>query len=426
MRIKAGYLFLLASLGAVLTFPTISFVQSTENAETLDLSVATKAADGAHSALDRFDRLVTTAGELCRKHCDTIETVDGVLDEVENGFKVLEGDPLLLDQGIVDRINEDAERMEGLSGTPTPLKILTPEMEVAMNGDDEVARRQAYRDFIAARNAYQDRYERWLEKREQAQRIYEDAESAYQRVIQLDQKLEDLVSNSPVAFLVYFYRFDHLLADVKIPLTEAIVRRASAAHDLKESYDKAIIEMRIDLRRTEGLHQWINFTEFQDAFQDTPPPADNVESFLNSPTGGTEALEEARTLFANIKKTNLPTEQEQFIARALDKMRISNQEVREAVAKLLREANDADAEARRAQRIQTFLQQGVAVAGSVWQAGANSPTASSTGPALQYNYTTTGWGTNPDGTLYFYRHQFDGSVTAPVGPGGATTMPNPN
>ncbi|WP_420410586.1 hypothetical protein [Hoeflea sp.] len=84
-------------------------------------ATSSEIADEAHSALDKFDRFVSTVDDVCERYCESIEdAAEDIEEAVEAGFAVLNGEALVLDQSIIDKINADADRLAQLSGEPPP------------------------------------------------------------------------------------------------------------------------------------------------------------------------------------------------------------------------------------------------------------------------------------------------------------------
>ena len=367
--------------------------------------------------LNRFDSFIYHLEEICKKHCGAAEIIDDIANKVEEGFKVLNGEAFLFDQSVIDAINADATRLEKLSGKPPAFELLTPELINAINSNDPEKVRVAYEAIEASRIEYISKLQRWKQKREVARLISDDAESAYHRVLRTEQALSTILRSFSAPLLQAVYRFDLLLLDVKVPLSEAIIKRAAAAYELKQSYDRAIGEMTANVRRTEGLQQWIDFVQFQEAFRgDVPVSGGDLNSLLNKPIGGADKLQVAKNIVNSIKQSNLRSEQSLKIGQALKQMQISNEIVRKEADRLWRAAAAADKEKAKAEMTTGILQSGVAIAGAFAKSGGEASSFSSSQGAGQgvdyyFQFEYTEMMADGLGNIYFNSLRFEGGTS---------------
>ena len=369
---------------------------------------ANAAADYTHEILDALDSNANRLGRFCRKYCDTIQDADELSEAVQNGLSVLNGEAVVIDQKLIDAINADAERLRNLGASPPEFTALTDERVEILNGDDFDKIQEEYRKFEEERNKYISKYERWIEKRDMASMIADDAIAADRRRMELERVIGDLIVSAPEAALVAFFRFDLLWGDIQVPLANATENRAGAAVELRNKYDDAVRVMRENIRRTTPLQETIEILKHEKILG-----WGNDLSFLDEPIQGSEELADAVDTVAKLKATELPSDQAIAIKELLDGMLISNKEIRRQAEKIISEAIKKDEEAARANIKQAIISMGLSVAGAVGQSSPGQVQATQD-PAGNYNpfyYREDIWGFEiaPDGTRTLYHRSRQGA-----------------
>lgn len=225
----------------------------------------------------------------------------------------------------------------------------------------------------------------------------------YQRAIEVDRRLGDILGSASTGFLQALWPFDELRYDLNVPLLNALSERQEAARVLLESYSSAVMEMRLNIARTQSVVDATRLTDLFNSFEvpettsETDP--DLVNDFLRSGTPS-EHVEAAQGLSA-LSGIQTESEADTFFRETLQRIRLENQQVIQVAARLWAQAAERDAEASRAQLISAVVNAGL----SLIQTGVSFQSAPFTGDASWWYSETWSWGVDPNGapTIVFER-----------------------
>ena len=311
-------------------------------------------AKDAARAIGMLERLLYRTAELCEQYCEAAQVGADIIDRVQFGFDALNSDAVFFNQELVDALHADAERLRQLGAEPPPFEIYTPDRVIALESGDPEAMTRAFDAMVQDRAEYEDKLERWLEKRGHAQAIFDEANAMSYRAGLVDDRLGALLNTTPGWFLNIFARLDLARLDLNISLDAALTDRLNASQELLQKYDRSIATMKANLDSTRDLSAWSWFLHGQ-GFTGAPVEASqNPLDVLKTPVSK-EKIETASSIFDNLSSIETVSQQETRLRELLHEMNVTNTEVIEAAAKLWREAAEKDEEARRAALIRAVL-----------------------------------------------------------------------
>ncbi|MDW9959474.1 hypothetical protein CN186_20175 [Sinorhizobium medicae] len=339
-----------------------------------------KAVGSAQAAAGRLKELYNTANKITGP-------AKQVAAELNRGLKAFAGEPTALD-ALVEMINKDIAQLNSRDvNVPDFGDPMKGAPESALTSSDPKIRGAALDELRRAgeekREAYQSELDQLKEERAAAQKLYEEAQAAVDRGVELEKALETVNNSAAGLFLnIGGGKVALALLDMTAHVNPALSGRESAAGALVKKYDAAINTMEGKLRRYGLFAQWATYYRWQEWVRENAPFS--------------AELEKAKDLLNKIDKlgsakANGPTPQTMAIAELLKKTVAETGATQEQAAKLLEEAQRKDAAAAADAEFRAMLGLAGAVAGGVSSSTSqpkSTPVPTQAPPIIIKNTTT--------------------------------------
>lgn len=272
------------------------------------------------------------------------EKFDGFTREIDLGSNVIAGAPLAVDPKMIDWLNSQADQFAALSQRLTMPKFdpMKGVLETDLGSADPRVRTAAYDAIEANHVEYERLVERYEQKASQASGILNRAEGDYQRLRKYDEMLAE-INRSPIANklnAVTGNKFAYLWLDANTTLFDAITRRAGAAHDLKNAYDRTVSGMKKQLEQAKDLRDWARF--FGSVSTRKAPGQDSASKAISYLDRAENNLRDARAKEAAGRGLGARSETAIRLETILNSSHVLTQTVRSEVADLLQKADAAD------------------------------------------------------------------------------------
>jgi hypothetical protein len=358
----------------------------------------TNAVDRYSTQLSRYLRIVN----------DIKKSLDKGSKPLLTGLKILTGEPVVIDQSLIDNIAKQKEQLNTLAkGLKTPALNNPvsgiPEADLS-NADPKVSFR-ALGEIEGKLKDYEKLIGRYEEKRAQAIRIATECDAAYDRLVKLEGILAEVNSSPAGAFANAMtggtYAF--LWGDVATSLFDEVSLRAAAARDLVKAYDTTLAQMKRNLENYRVFRDWARFYRLQDAARITRSGNKGADPNFKE---ADQLLKSAQTDQFRARSIEPSSRAREGIEARTEEARQRAAGVREEVDKLWAEAERKDESAARHQQTLALLGLASGIAAGAQSVGSGSTTNKSPRNA----------------NIQYYRH-YERKVTPPAPPPRPTPAP---
>jgi hypothetical protein len=299
------------------------------------------------------------------------------------GLDIIAGKPIVFDEKALQQIEDQTVTFSNLAKTleAPPFDPMQSVDKEKLESADWSAREAELNKIEEACQSYEQSVQRMEEKRIQAVRIFNEADSAYERLRNVSDRLGKINSSAAGVLLnvATENRFSWLWLDTTTTVFDAVGHRYAAAHDLLNSYDRILAKMRVSLKAYQQVRAWAAFYKLQGRLRQRLALAKDgdVQKLLSD---ADKQLGQGKANLQSGNETKAPSRETQGIDAINTAASQEIEATRAEIKRLWEQAAQADSEAARHQETMALIALASSAAGIANSAGGASSAPSGGGP----------------------------------------------